>query len=178
MKKYKYKNMELKYCPKCATELEMRERFGALRQSCPNPDCGFVFFLDPKVVTVVLIEHEGRIMLGRRNIEPAKGEWSFFGGYVNRGEKVEAAAIREMLEETNLKVELTGLLGVYSQTDHPYVLLAYQAALVSDIKELRPQEEEVMEVGFFAPNEVPPLAFLFDQRILADWLETAHFKTK
>jgi ADP-ribose pyrophosphatase YjhB (NUDIX family) len=164
--------MEMKYCPVCATGLVEQERFGALRLCCPNHECGFVYFLDPKVVTVVVVEHEGRILLGRRNIEPAKGRWTFLGGYVNRGEKVEEAALREVKEETNLTVTLTGLLGIYSETNNPHILLAYRAAPVNGLAEMQPQEEEVMELRLFAPGEMPPLAFGFDQKILADWQAT------
>lgn len=162
--------MEYKYCPMCATTMVQAEKFGALRQCCPNPECEFVVFQDPKVVTVVLVEHQGRILLGRRNISPAKGEWTFTGGYVNRGEKVEDAALREVKEETNLTIALNGLIGIYSDTDNPYILLAFRAIPVSDLAHLQPQAEEVMELKFFAPNEMPPLAFGFDQRILADWI--------
>jgi 8-oxo-dGTP diphosphatase len=162
--------MELKYCPMCATELVRQERFGAIRQCCPNLECGFISFLDPKVVAVVLIEHEGRILLGRRNIDPGKGQWSFLSGYVNRGEKVEEAAIREVKEETNLTVSLTGLLGIYSERDYAHLLLVYRAELVSDLAEMQPQEEEVMELALFTPDEMPPLAFRFDQHILTAWL--------
>ncbi|HEX2911758.1 MAG TPA: NUDIX domain-containing protein [Chloroflexia bacterium] len=160
---------DLKYCPMCASELVEEMKFGEMRQCCPNPECGFIFFLDPKLVAVVLVENEDRLLLGRRNHNPGKGLWSFPSGYVNRGEKVEEAAIREVKEETNLDVRLKGLLGVYSENGSPVVLTVYRAEMSNQRQELLPQEEEVMELAFFALNDLPELAFPFDHSILADF---------
>lgn len=160
--------MQLNFCPVCANKLVECFKFGAARPCCSNPDCGFVYFLDPKVVAVVLVEHEGRILLGKRNINPGWGKWSFPGGYVNRGEKVEEAAVREVKEETNLDVQLNGLLGVYSEEGNPVVLLVYRAQLLSGLDEMRPQEEEVLELGFFGLHEIPELAFNSEPRIIEE----------
>lgn len=67
------------------------------------------------MLVAVVVRREGKFLLGRRNIDPGKGMWSFFGGYVDRGEKVEDAAIPEVKEETNLDVQLEGLIGIYSE---------------------------------------------------------------
>ena len=106
----------------------------------------------------------------RRNINPGKGMWSFFGGYVDRGEKVEDAAIREVKEETSLNVHLEKLIGVYSATESPHVLIAYEASVVdNEISTLAAQDEEVSELDLFSWEEIPELAFPFDSQILRDW---------
>ena len=86
-----------------------------------------VVYLDPKLAAVVLVSDEDKLLFVRRDIEPMFGKWSFPSGYVDRGEVVEHAAVREVREETNLIVELRGLVGVYSSTDNPVVLAAYAA---------------------------------------------------
>lgn len=161
---------EITYCPRCGKKLVEKEKFGEVRQCCPDPECGFIHFLDPKVVAVVLVEHQGKLLLGRRNIDPGKGLWSFSGGYVNRGEKVEAAALREVKEETNLDIELGDLLGVYSEAANPVVLIVYRGK-ASSIETLRAQDDEVMELAFFKPHEIPPLAFPFDENIVTAWIK-------
>ncbi len=161
---------EITYCPRCGNKLVEKEKFGDVRQVCPDGSCGFIHFLDPKVVAVVLVEYEGRLLLGRRNIDPGKGLWSFSGGYVNRGEKVEAAALREVKEETNLDIELGELLGVYSEKDNPVVLVVYRGQAGS-IETLHAQDDEVMELAFFLPSEIPTLAFPFDENIVAAWIK-------
>ena len=157
-----------KYCPLCATALVEKHIYNALRSTCPA--CGFIYFLDPKVVIVVVVQHEGKLLLGRRNIDPGKGLWSFVSGYVDRGEKVEEAAIREVKEETNLDVQLDNLLGIYSRNGNPHVVIAYRASVVNDdISKMVGQPDEVSELTFFACEEMPDLAFPMDKHILQDW---------
>src|SRR5438876_8765909 len=147
-----------KYCPLCAAPLVEKRIYQALRQICPA--CGFILFLEPKLVTVVVVQHEGRFLLGRRNIDPGKGLWSFIGGYVDRGEKVEEAAIREVKEETNLDVGLDNLLGIYTENGNPHVVIAYRASVVNhDMSNLAAQPDEVSELAFFTLEEMPGLAF-------------------
>jgi ADP-ribose pyrophosphatase YjhB (NUDIX family) len=118
------------------------------------------------------VTHQDKILLGKRNINPGKGMWSLPGGYVNRTEKVEAAAIREIKEETNLDIKLAtdDLLGVYSATGNPHVLIVYQTQLAGpEIAQLANQPEEVSELAFFGLDALPSLAFMFEEQILADW---------
>ncbi|WP_069805589.1 NUDIX domain-containing protein [Thermogemmatispora onikobensis] len=157
-----------RYCPFCATPLREQMVGAVVRPSCPA--CDFVLYLGPKVVTVVVIEHEGQLLLGRRAIEPGRGKWSFCSGYVDRGEELEEAALREVKEETNLSVELLNLLGLYSRKGSPHLLVAYRARpLAGSLEELAPQPSEVSELAFFHPGAVPELAFPFDSVILRDW---------
>jgi 8-oxo-dGTP diphosphatase len=158
-----------RYCPSCATPLVEKQVGHTIRPVCPA--CGFIVFLEPKLVTVVVVQHNGRILLGKRNIDPGMGLWSFFGGYVDRGEQLEEAALREVKEETNLDVRLDGLIGLYSESGRPHILVAYRASVLNnDISAMAAQPEEVSEMAFFAPQEVPELAFPFDRQILQDWL--------
>ncbi|WP_052888871.1 NUDIX domain-containing protein [Thermogemmatispora carboxidivorans] len=157
-----------RYCPFCATPLREQTVGAVARPSCPA--CGFVLYLGPKVVTVVIIEHEGQLLLGRRAIEPGRGKWSFCSGYVERGEELEEAALREVKEETNLRVELLNLLGLYSRKGSPHLLVAYRARpFAGSLEELAPQASEVSELAFFRPVAMPELAFPFDYVILRDW---------
>ena len=156
------------YCPVCAAHLVEKCIVATLRLTCPK--CGFILFLAPKLVTVVVVRHEGKFLLGRRNIDPGRGMWSFFGGYVDRGEKVEDAALREVKEETNLDVQLEGLIGIYSEQGDPHVLVVYQASIIEcEANVLVAQSEEVSELAFFTWEELPALAFPVDRRILNDW---------
>lgn len=69
------------------------------------------------VVDVVIPAGDGRLVLIRRGSEPFKGKWALPGGFVEVGETVENAAVREVEEETSLQVELERLVGVYSDPD-------------------------------------------------------------
>jgi 8-oxo-dGTP diphosphatase len=96
--------------------------------------------------------------------------WSFVSGYVDRGEKVEEAAVREVKEETNLDAQLDNLLGIYSENGNPHVVIAYRASVVNDdVSEMVGQPDEVSELAFFTREEMPDLAFPMDRQILQDW---------
>jgi 8-oxo-dGTP diphosphatase len=68
----------------------------------------------PSLAVDVVIKIRGGVVLVKRRNEPYKGRWALPGGFVEYGEKVELAAVREALEETGIEVELQELLGVYS----------------------------------------------------------------
>lgn len=154
-----------RYCPRCATPLVEKSVYNAVRATCPQ--CDFILFLEPKVVAVVVIRRGESVLLGRRNMEPARGMWSFVSGYVDRGEKVEEAAEREVKEETNLDVTLDRLLGVLSERGNPHIVIAYCASITNgDISGLRAQPDEVSELAFFPLDMLPELAFSSDRQIL------------
>jgi 8-oxo-dGTP diphosphatase len=71
----------------------------------------------PKLMVDVVIPNEDGVVLIQRANEPFEGRWALPGGFVEIGETVEAAAIREAWEETGLTVEIERLVGVYSGPD-------------------------------------------------------------
>jgi len=136
------------------------------RPTCPN--CGFIHYLDPKVAVAVILGDESGVLLGKRCIEPGAGKWSFPAGYVNRGEILEEAAAREVLEELGLAVKLSGIVGVYSERGSPVVLVVYAGEI--EAGEPIPDGHEVSEVRRFALDALPEgMAFPHDRRVLADW---------
>ncbi|HZR97958.1 MAG TPA: NUDIX hydrolase [Chloroflexota bacterium] len=154
----------VKYCPHCATPLATREMEGYPRPVCPA--CGWTYYEDPKVAVAVLVGRDGKLLLNRRAIQPGLGKWSFPSGYVNRGEVLEEAAAREVQEETGLDVQIQRLFGVYSERGNAVVLIVYTAESASGDAVAG---EEVSEIGWFAPDELPPLAFPHDHAIIARW---------
>jgi ADP-ribose pyrophosphatase YjhB (NUDIX family) len=121
--------------------------------------CGFIFYLDPKLaVGTVIVDDRGRIVLVRRAIEPGYGKWVFPGGYVDRGEEVEHAAIREALEETGLDVRLDRLMDIYSYTGRTPVIIVYAATLLGGVLAC---DDEGLEAKFFDPADIPWDALAF-----------------
>ena len=100
------------YCPQCGTALEMQMTGDRERPVCPG--CGFIFYINPLVAVGALVEHEGKVALVRRGVEPGRGYWGLPAGYVEADESAEEAAARETLEEAHLVVELDGLLDAFS----------------------------------------------------------------
>jgi len=158
--------LDHKFCHRCGQSLQLEEINGARRPTCPA--CGMVVYFDPKLAAVVLVSDGDNLLFVRRAIEPMLGRWSFPSGYVDRGEAVEHAAVREVREETNLDVETTGLLGVYSSNGSPVALVAYAARVTGGV--LR-AGDEAQDARFFPVDTLPELPFPHDDQILNDWRE-------
>lgn len=131
--------------------------------------CSFVFFLDPKVAASTIFQVDGGIVLLKRSIEPCYGKWVFPGGYVDRGETVEQAAIRETKEECGVDVRLDSLLNVYSYTVVPVVIVVYAAHVVGG--ELT-AADECLEYRIFPERKIPwrDLAFPSTQQALSEYV--------
>ena len=159
-----------RFCPPCGGPLEAR----LLKEGDPPRlvcgTCGFIFYLDPKLaVGTVIVDDKGRIVLVRRAIEPGYGKWVFPGGYVDRGEEVRHAAVREALEETSLDVRLDRLLDIYSYTGRTPVIIVYAATLLGGVLAC---DDEGLEAKFFEPADIPwdELAFRSTLEALREFL--------
>ena len=145
----------------------------SLPELLPTPDghrqcsgCERVIYNDPKLAVAAIVPLEGGIVLVRRAIEPAYGKWSFPSGYVNRGEQVERALEREVLEETELEVQTGRLVGLFSDDGGPVVLAVYEAEVVGGSLVAA---DEALDAGVFEPHGLPELAFEHDDRIIRAW---------
>ena len=162
--------MQYRFCPACGGALETR----SLKASEPDRlvcgACAFVFYLDPKVAVGTIIgATDGRIVLVRRAIEPGYGLWVFPGGYVDRGEELTCAAVREAREECGLEVRIDGLVNIYSYPGRAPVIVVYAATAVSGTICV---DEESLESAEFDPNAIPwdDLAFRSTRDGLRDYL--------
>jgi len=158
-----------RFCPRCGGSLAERliKEGEPPRLVCTA--CAFVFYLDPKVAACTICMRDGGIVLLRRTIEPRIGKWVFPGGFVDRGETVAAAAVRETLEEVNLRVSLTGILDVYSFPGSEVVVVVYAAEVIGG--ELS-AGDECDDARAFAPESIPwgELAFESTRSALRDYI--------
>ena len=162
--------LEYRFCPRCGGRLTLKQVKSGEPDRLVCQECDFIFFLDPKVAAGTIFTLQGKIILGRRAIEPAYGKWVFPGGFVDRGETIEAAAMREALEEMNVEVELSELINVYSYPDMPVVVLVFAAQVVGG--ELR-AADECLEVRGYQPDQIPweELAFPSTRDALREYIE-------
>ena len=102
----------------------------------------------------------------RRDLYPHRGEWSFPSGFVDAGETLEQAAVREAKEETGLDLRILRLLGAYSSPGDPVVFIAYAARVSSG---RIAAGAECQDVRYYPLDALPPLAFPHDPAILEAW---------
>lgn len=74
-------------------------------------------YRNPKPTIDVVVYRDNKVLLVKRGRKPFKGRWVFPGGFVEYGETVEEASVREVKEETGVDVRLAEILGVYSAPD-------------------------------------------------------------
>lgn len=153
------------FCPHCGGPIGTRFVGGEDRPFCAT--CRATFYQDPKLAVAVLVDNDGRLVFQQRKIDPGKGKWTFPSGYVERCERIEDAAVREVREETGLEVRLTNLLGLFSHTGNPVALAVYTADPIGGTITV---SEESHQVAYFSPAELPDLAFEHDSEIVATWL--------
>ena len=161
-----------RFCPLCGGPLESRLLKAGDPERLVCTACGFVFYLDPKLaVGTIIHDDRSRVVLVRRAIEPGYGKWVFPGGYVDRGEEVQVAAIREAREEVGLDVRIDRLVKIYSYTGRTPVIIVYAATMIGGCLGC---DEEGLEVEFFERDAIPwdDLAFRSTHEALRDYYAT------
>jgi ADP-ribose pyrophosphatase YjhB (NUDIX family) len=160
----------IRYCHHCGGALTRRyvKAEKTRRHVCDR--CLAITYLNPKVVAgLIPVMPDGRVVLLRRNIEPAFGQWTYPAGFMELGETVEQAAVRETLEEIGVGVGRTRFVGLYSYADAGVVTLVYTAAVKrGHVPCVTP---EACEVRLFTRRQIPwkQLAFRSVTQALRDW---------
>jgi ADP-ribose pyrophosphatase YjhB (NUDIX family) len=114
--------------------------------------CGFVHYVNPKIVTGSIVRYGGRILLCKRAIEPRIGYWTLPAGFMEVGETTEQAAMREAREEANAAIVIDRLLAVYTIPRIAQVQIMYLAHLDEGVFSPGP---ESLEVKLASWNEIP-----------------------
>jgi 8-oxo-dGTP diphosphatase len=154
----------VKFCPHCGAEVMHEEKFGTLRPVCPQ--CGWIYFQDPKVAAAVLIEDGSRVLLVRRSNEPFRGMWTLPAGFINGGEDPAEAAVRECREETGLSVRVKRVHDIISGREHERgadFIIVYLAEIVGG--DLSPSDD-ADAAEWFERSSLPPLAFKATEKVL------------
>ena len=157
-----------RFCPTCGQPVEERllEDDHRPRLVCPN---GHVSWQNPRMVVNAIPVQAGRAYLARRAIEPGLGRWGIPGGFLEMGESAQEGARREVEEETDLRIEVGRLIGIYSRPHAGIVVVVFEADVVGG----RPEPAaETSEVRAFGPDEIPwdELAFNTVESALRDWV--------
>jgi ADP-ribose pyrophosphatase YjhB (NUDIX family) len=173
----------MNFCSHCGRPVTVIVPEGDNRPRHVCTDCGRIHYQNPRIVAGCVPEHEGRILLCRRAIEPRRGYWTLPAGFMENGETIQEAARRESVEEALAEVEIGSLLAVV------HVLHADQVHVMFRARLPRPEfgaGAESLEVMLCTEAEIPwhDIAFrsvdyalrryLEDRR---DGLERHHFTT-
>jgi 8-oxo-dGTP diphosphatase len=158
-------SMEFSYCPICGKPLVSMEEGGHRRRKCD--ECGFIQYRNPACAVGALIIRNGEVLLVKRRYEPYKGKWVIPSGFIEHGEDIREAAVREIAEETGLHVELTGLHAAESCFDDPRgntILVLFTGIIIGGSLDAGDDAEDV---AFFPIDRLPEIAFEAHRTILA-----------
>lgn len=127
-------------------------------------------YRNPVPTVDALIEREGRIVLIKRK-NPPPG-WALPGGFVDYGETLEAAVIREAKEETGLDIELVSQFHVYSDPSRDPRQHTIATVYLARAEGEPEGGDDASEARWFDPEELPGMAFDHAE-IIADWLRAS-----
>jgi len=118
--------------------------------------CGHVVYENPKIVVGAVVVAGEAVLLCRRAIEPRHGFWTLPAGYLELGETLEEGAARETWEEAQARIELDGILGIFSISRIGQVHIMFRARFAADAVSPRfAAGAETLEVGLFAWDDIP-----------------------
>lgn len=149
----------------------MRKPDGEDRQRRVCDRCGFIDYVNPRIVAGVIAVRDGKVLLCRRAIEPRRGYWTLPAGYMEEGEDVMAAAAREAREEALAELAMEGVLAVYSVPRISQVQILFRARLLNT--PAPGPESEAVGLYDWADIPWPELAFPTVHWALAAWQRTA-----
>ncbi|RQU98677.1 NUDIX domain-containing protein [Burkholderia cenocepacia] len=163
----------MKFCSECGSDkVQMIMPYGdiGLRHICQN--CGAIHYSRHSMVAGCVATHEGRILLCQRAIDPYRGMWTIPAGYVETGETLQEAAIRETYEEAGATATHLRLLTVYNLPMFSEVYVLFSADLKTS--QLMAGEES-LEVKLVYPQEIDwsSLAFPMVREALRHWVAPA-----
>lgn len=142
----------MKYCSHCGSPVSQRVPEGddRLRHVCDS--CNTIHYSNPRVIVGCLAEHEGRVLLCRRAIEPRSGLWTLPAGFMENGETTVQGAARETWEEARAEVYEQQLYRLFDVPGINQVYMFYRARVVDGNCGVGPESSEV---GLFTEDEIP-----------------------
>ncbi len=153
------------FCPLCGGRLERISRDGRMRLYCSQ--CDRILYENPLPATAAaVLDNENSLLLVKRAMEPARGEWCLPGGFVELDEAPQQGVLRELREETGLEGTVDRLIGVVPEENPlygPLIIIGYQ---VSPHGGRLKAGDDAAEVSYFPLRGLPRLAFDSHQAII------------
>jgi len=131
-------------------ELKVPEGDDRPREVCSS--CGFINYVNPKIVVGSIVTLDDKFLICRRAIAPRIGFWTLPAGFLEEKETAEEGAIREAREEACAAIEIEGLLGCYSVPRISQVQLMFRARLIDPAIAPGPESTDVRLVTW---DEIP-----------------------
>ncbi|MFO7569709.1 MAG: NUDIX hydrolase [Smithellaceae bacterium] len=159
-----------KFCPHCGGQITKKKEDTVVRDCCSM--CHSFFYDNPLPVVSAIVEESREILLVKRDRAPFKGYWCLPTGFAESGENIEAAALRELQEETGLKGRITRLLDVDSYKSRFYGDLLFLTFVARRVSGKVLAGDDSAQARFWPIEDMPRLAFRSNRRALAAYMQS------
>jgi ADP-ribose/FAD diphosphatase len=140
------------FCSRCGQATERRVPTGEDRERDVCDGCGVVHYQNPRMIVGCIVEHDGKVLLCKRAIEPRRGLWTLPAGFLELGESAIQGAVRETFEEASARVRVTA---PFAHFDVPHIGQAYILYRAELIEASFAAGTESLEVELFSPELIP-----------------------
>ena len=140
------------YCNYCGSEVVYKIPKADDHKRAVCSACHAIHYQNPKIITGVIVEYNGQILLAKRAIKPRYGTWTIPAGFMEIGETTQEGAARECIEETEAELKNIKLFGVYNIIPNSQVYTIFHAQLA---KPHFKATDESLAVELFNPKDIP-----------------------
>jgi ADP-ribose pyrophosphatase YjhB (NUDIX family) len=162
-----------KFCPVCAKALTTKNVEGVDKLACEGDH--FLFYDNPLPVVAALIVGDEGVVLVKRGVAPFAGQWCLPRGFLNTDENPKQAVSREVREETGLHVWLKRILKQCNPSPANFALNQTTTFFLATVRGGKIEAgSDSVEARFFAFDQLPPLCFGSDKKMIEQWLAGVH----
>jgi len=155
----------LEFCSNCGFKNQYGFKDGNTRYFCSK--CNSIHYENPKPTATLICIFKNQLLLVKRAKEPGKGMWGLPGGFIEMEETPEEGALRELLEETNLKGKNPKILGTCSHHNTIFgdILLIGMEVQIDNWNNMR-AGDDAEEAHLFSLEDLPEIAFVCHKKII------------
>ena len=160
--------MDFQYCPVCGSELIYKTVDDRQRKVCQR--CGWIYYKNPISAVAAMVSDGDRLLLVKRDIEPYKGEWCVPGGFIEFGESLNDACLRELREETSITGVPGKVIGAHIQKSKIYgEVLIVGIEVIPDKNEPVPGDD-ARSADFIYFTDLPEIKLESHSRLIEEYL--------
>lgn len=145
----------MSFCYQCGHPLTLQIPAGDDQQRECCSQCAYIHYVNPRILVSCIVHNESELLWIRRGLEPRKGFWAMPAGFMEQGESLQEATVRELKEETGLTLS-PDTLSLYVLSSLTFVNEVYVVFRAFHKKELlQPPSSEIQEIAFLDENAAP-----------------------